>query len=158
MIPRAAYPARRQNPGNERLTHVIEAGYRLSHGAPKEHEGVHPVMTAHAAEPTPVVPPMPERNPKALRAAIAQHAPQLLPNFDEHWKWAVADAYDISTVPAFMARWWGEFAIARDPKLDAHMANLHHRAAESTDIAEAKALMEEASHIRHEVQRLEPGQ
>jgi hypothetical protein len=34
-------------------------------------------MTAHAAEPTPVVPPMPERNPKALREAIAEHAPQL---------------------------------------------------------------------------------
>ncbi|MFC8387520.1 MULTISPECIES: DUF6247 family protein [unclassified Streptomyces] len=115
-------------------------------------------MSARAAESTPAVPPMPERNPKALRAAIAQHAPQLLPDFDEHWKWAVADAYDISTVPAFMARWWGEYAVARDPELDAHMADLHHRAAGSTDIAEAKALLEEASHIRHEVQRLEPGQ
>ncbi|MFJ7767552.1 DUF6247 family protein [Streptomyces sp. NPDC097107] len=115
-------------------------------------------MSAHAAEPTPVVPPMPERNPKALRAAIAQHAPQLLPDFDDHWRWAVADAYDISTVPAFMARWWGEYAIARDPKLDAHMADLHHRASESTDLAEAKALLEEASHIRYESQRLEPGQ
>ncbi|MFE9939066.1 hypothetical protein [Streptomyces hirsutus] len=114
-------------------------------------------MTAHAPEPTPVVPPMPERNPKALRAAIAQHAPQLLPDFDDHWKWAVADAYDISTVPAFMARWWGEYAIARDPKLDAHMADLHHRAAEATDLAEAKALLEEASHLRYEAQRLEPG-
>ncbi|MFH9572189.1 DUF6247 family protein [Streptomyces sp. NPDC017230] len=115
-------------------------------------------MTAHAAKPTPVVPPMPERNPKALRAAIAQHAPQLLPDFDDHWKWAVADAYDISTVPAFMARWWGEYAIARDPKLDAHMAGLHQRAAGSTGLAGGKALLEEASHIRYEAQRLEPRQ
>ncbi|MGX4691655.1 DUF6247 family protein [Streptomyces sp. JNUCC 63] len=115
-------------------------------------------MTAHAAEPTPVVPPMPERNPKALRAAIAQHAPQLLPDFDDHWKWAVADAYDISTVPAFMARWWGEYAIARDPKLDAHMADLHQRASESTDIAEAKALIEEAAKIRYRAREVRPGQ
>ncbi|MEW2076934.1 hypothetical protein AB0941_25380 [Streptomyces sp. NPDC013433] len=46
-------------------------------------------MIAYAAESTSAVPPMPERNPKALRAAIAQHAPQLLPDFDEHWKWAI---------------------------------------------------------------------
>lgn len=147
-----------QAPVDDRLTGAAEAGYRRRHGALKEHEGVHPVMSAHAAEPTPVVPPMPERNPKALRAAIAQHAPRLLPDFDDHWKWAVADAYDISTVPAFMARWWGEYAIARDPKLDAHMADLHHRAAESTDLAEAKALLEEASEVRHRVRKAEPGQ
>lgn len=115
-------------------------------------------MTLHAAEPAPGIPPMPDRTPKALREAIAQHAPQLLPDFDEHWKWAVADAYDISTVPAFMARWWVEYAIARDPKLDAYVTDLHHRAAESTDIAEAKALIEESSNIRHQAQRLEPGQ
>ncbi|MER6106511.1 DUF6247 family protein [Streptomyces sp. NPDC001832] len=115
-------------------------------------------MTVHAAEPTPVVPTMPERNPKALRAAITQHAPQLLPDFDEHWKWAVADAYDISTVPAFMARWWGEYAIARDPGLDAHVADLEARAADCTDLAEAKALLEEASNIRHQALRMEPGE
>ncbi|WP_432119644.1 hypothetical protein [Streptomyces sp. bgisy032] len=115
-------------------------------------------MTAHAAEPTPAVPPMPERTPKALREAIAEHAPQLLSDFDEHWKWAVADSYDISTVPAFMARWWGQYAIARDPRLDAHVTDLEQRASECTDINEAKALLEEASNIRHQVRRLEPGQ
>ncbi|MFH9859775.1 hypothetical protein [Streptomyces sp. NPDC017202] len=115
-------------------------------------------MTAHAAEPVPAVPPMPERTPKALREAIAQHAPQLLADFDEHWKWAVADAYDISTVPAFMARWWGEYAIARDVRLDALVTDLEHRAADSTDLAEAKQLLEEVSHLRYEAQRLEPGQ
>ncbi|KFG72208.1 DUF6247 family protein [Streptomyces mutabilis] len=115
-------------------------------------------MSAHAAEPRPGVPPMPERNPKALRAAIAQHAPQLLPDFDEHWKRAIADTFDIGPLPAFMARWWGEYAIARDPELDARMADLHHRAAESTDLAEAKALLEEASEIRHWVRKTEPGE
>ncbi|MFG2682951.1 DUF6247 family protein [Streptomyces sp. NPDC048392] len=115
-------------------------------------------MSAHAPEPTPVVPPMPERTPKALRAAIAQHTPQLLPDFDEHWKRAIADTFDIGPLPAFMARWWSEYAIARDPELDAYVMDLHRRAAESTDLAEAKALLEEASEIRHKVRTTEPGE
>ncbi|MFE3857328.1 DUF6247 family protein [Streptomyces griseorubiginosus] len=115
-------------------------------------------MTAHAAEPTPAVPPMPERNPKALREAIARHAPQLLPDFDEHWKRAIADTFDIGPLPAFLARWWVEYAIARDPQLDAHVDDLHHRAAEATDYAVAKALLEEVSNIRYGARELEPGQ
>ncbi|MFF8192131.1 hypothetical protein ACF05L_15030 [Streptomyces bobili] len=110
------------------------------------------------AEPVSAVPPIPERAPKALHEAIAQHAPQLLPGFDEHWKRAVADAYDISTVPAFMARWWGEYAIARDMGLDARVTDLEHRAADSAELVEAKVLLEEVSHIRYAVQRLQPGQ
>ncbi|MFI6409155.1 hypothetical protein [Streptomyces sp. NPDC050548] len=116
-------------------------------------------MTAHAAEPEPSVPPMPERTPKALRGAIAQHTPELLPDFDAHWKWAIADAYDVGPVPAFMARWWGEYALARDPRLDAHVRDLEHRAAyECTDSAEAKALLEEAAKIHYRVRDLEPGE
>ncbi|MER6014844.1 DUF6247 family protein [Streptomyces bluensis] len=115
-------------------------------------------MAAHAAELDPVVPPMPERNPKALHEAIAEHAPELLPDFDAHWKRAIADTFDLGPVPAFVARWWVEYAIARDPKLDAHLHDLEHRAAESTDFAEAKALLEEASRIRHKALRTEPGE
>ncbi|WP_210592639.1 DUF6247 family protein [Streptomyces sp. GESEQ-35] len=118
-------------------------------------------MAAHAAEPGPVVPPMPERTPKALRKAIAQHAPKLLPDFDRHWQRAIAaiaDTYDLRPVPAFVAFWWGEYAMARDPELDAHVHDLELRAAESTEIAEAKALLEEAAKIRHRVQKLEPGE
>ncbi|GHD99944.1 DUF6247 family protein [Streptomyces alanosinicus] len=115
-------------------------------------------MSAHAAEPEPIIPPMPERTPKALRRAIAQHTPTLLPDFDKHWKRAIADTYDAGPVPAFVARWWVEYAIARDPKLDAHLCDLEHRAAESTDIAEAKALLEEASTIRYRALRTEPGE
>ncbi|WP_206507518.1 hypothetical protein [Streptomyces chrestomyceticus] len=111
-----------------------------------------------AAAGEPDIPPMPARTPKALREAISRHAPQLLPDFDAHWKRYVADAYDTSTVPAFMARWWAEYAIARDPRLDAHVTALEHRAAyECTDPAEAKALLEEASNIRHMAARAEPG-
>ncbi|WP_256252149.1 DUF6247 family protein [Streptomyces sp. yr375] len=101
---------------------------------------------------------MPERTPLALREAIAADTPLLLPDFDKHWKWAIADAYNLSPVLAFMARWWGEYALARDPELDEHVHDLELRASESTDLAEAKALLEEASKIRHRVQKLEPGE
>ena len=116
-------------------------------------------MAAHAAEPAPVVPPMPERTPKALREAIAQHTPELLPDFYKHWKRAIGDTCDVGPVPAFTAFWWGEYALARDPELDARVHDLEHRAAyECTDIAEARALLEEAAKIRHRVRELEPGE
>lgn len=102
---------------------------------------------------------MPERTPKALRDAIAEHAPELLPDFDAHWKWAIADAYNLGPVPAFIAFWWGEYALARDPKLDAHVLDLEHRACyECTDAAEADALLEEAAQIRYRARDLEPGE
>ncbi|MFJ9560249.1 DUF6247 family protein [Streptomyces fuscichromogenes] len=116
-------------------------------------------MTAHATENDRVIPPMPERTPKALRAAITEHAPVLLPDFDEHWKWAIADAYDVGPVHAFMALWWGEYALARDPELDAHVHDLEYRAGNvCTDINEAKALLEEAARIRHRARAVEPGE
>jgi hypothetical protein len=67
---------------------------------------------------------MPERNPKALRAVIQQHAPQLLVDFDRHWRRDIADAYDLAPVPAFLARWWGEFARARDAETVAGVHSL----------------------------------
>lgn len=115
-------------------------------------------MVAHAAEPDAVVPPMPERTPKALRRAIAEDAPQLLADFDNHWKRAIADTYDLGPVPAFVARWWCEYAIARDPGLDAHVRDLNSRAAETADFAEAQALLEEVSKIRYRTRELEPGE
>ncbi|MGW1623381.1 hypothetical protein [Streptomyces sp. NPDC002172] len=116
-------------------------------------------MTAHATENDQVIPPMPERTPEALRAAIAEHTPELLPGFDAHWKWAIAEAGNLGPVPAFMALWWGEYAIARDRKLDAHVRDLEHRAAyECTDNAEAQALLEEAAKIHYRVRELEPGE
>lgn len=116
-------------------------------------------MSAHATEPDSFVPPMPDRTPAALRRAIAMHTPKLLPDFEEHWKWAIADAYNVTPVHAFMAFWWGEFAIARDSELNAYVHDLEYRAAyECTDITEAKALLEEASQIRYRVRELEPGE
>jgi hypothetical protein len=115
-------------------------------------------MTAHAAESNPVIPPMPERTPWALREAIAADTPSLLPDFEAHWRRAIGDAYDVGPMPAFLARWWCEYAIARDPRLDAHVAELQHRAAEATDIAEAKVLLDEVARIRYGTRKLEPGE
>ncbi|MGW1029176.1 DUF6247 family protein [Streptomyces sp. NPDC002577] len=104
------------------------------------------------------VPPMPERNPKALRAAIAQYAPKLLVDFDRHWRRDIADAYDLAPVPAFMARWWSEYALARDPQLEARVHHLEDEAAQESDYARAKALIEEAGRIRRTAAKTEPGQ
>ncbi|MBP2402586.1 DUF6247 family protein [Streptomyces syringium] len=101
---------------------------------------------------------MPERSPKALREAIAAHAPQLLADFDRHWKRDIADTYDLTPVPAFMARWWTEYALARDPRLDARVSDLEDRAADADDTAEAHALLEQAAHLRREAGHTEPGQ
>ncbi|MFD7409070.1 DUF6247 family protein [Streptomyces sp. NPDC059866] len=116
------------------------------------------ITAAHATELDPVIPPMPERTTKALRRAIAEDAPQLLPDFDKHWKRAIADTYDLGPVSAFVARWWCEYAIARDPGLDAHVRDLHRRAAETADFAEAQVLLEEVSKIRYRTRELEPGE
>ncbi|MCC3770131.1 hypothetical protein [Streptomyces sp. UNOC14_S4] len=116
-------------------------------------------MSSRHATPRPAgVPPMPGRNLKALREAIAVHAPRLLADFDRHWKRDIADTYDLTPVPAFMARWWAEYALARDPRLDARVSDLEDRAAEADDVAEARALLEQAAHLRREAGQTEPGQ
>jgi len=104
------------------------------------------------------VPSMPERTPKALRTAIATYTPKLLVDFDRHWRRDIADAYDLAPVPAFMARWWGEFALARDPELEAKVHRLEDGAAREPDGARAVSLVEEAGRIRREAAKAQPGQ
>jgi hypothetical protein len=91
---------------------------------------------------------MPKRTPKSLRAAIAQHAPQLLVDFDRHWRRDIADAYDLAPVPAFMTRWWNEYALARNPELEARVHRLEDEAAHEGNFTRAKAMIEEAGRIR----------
>ncbi|MEU9100074.1 hypothetical protein [Streptomyces sp. NPDC048361] len=104
------------------------------------------------------VPPLPERSIPALRAAIAAHAPELLPDFEASWRAKVADTYDISAAPAFLARWWAEYALARDPELDRHVRDLEERAARAADPEKAQALLEEAAEIHTRISRLGPGE
>ncbi|GAA2346018.1 DUF6247 family protein [Streptomyces kunmingensis] len=107
---------------------------------------------------TRAVPPMPEKTPKALRAAIAQYAPQLLVDFDRHWRRDIADAYDLAPVPAFMARWWSEYSLARDPQLEAKVHSLEDAAGQESDYSRAKALLAEAGDLRRAAAKAEPGQ
>ncbi|MDX2565158.1 hypothetical protein PV371_36665 [Streptomyces sp. TX20-6-3] len=104
------------------------------------------------------IPPMPERSAKALRAAIAKHTPELLDGFDLNWETAINKPHDLAPQHAFMARWWVEFAIARDPELDRQVTELEARAAEAADKDTAMALLEQASHLRREAGKAEPGQ
>ncbi|MEW1640278.1 hypothetical protein AB0469_40270 [Streptomyces sp. NPDC093801] len=101
---------------------------------------------------------MPERSIAALHAAIAAHAPDLLADFDAGWRAKAADTYDIGAAPAFLARWWAEYALARDPELDRHVRDLGERAAHSTDPDKAKALLEEAAAIHRRAGLLGPGE
>ncbi|MEU9481801.1 hypothetical protein [Streptomyces sp. NPDC048191] len=81
-------------------------------------------------------------NPKALRAAIAQHAPKLLVDFDRRWRRDITDAY----------------ALARNPQLEARVHGLEDQAAEEPDFARAKVMIEEAGQLRREAAKAEPGQ
>jgi len=42
------------------------------------------------------LPPMPQRTPKTLRAAIEQHTPKLLPDFDRDRNQKIAETYEVS--------------------------------------------------------------
>lgn len=101
---------------------------------------------------------MPERTPKALRAAIAQYTPKLLADFDRNWREKIADTYDLAPVPAFMTRWWAEFALARDPRLEAEVHRLEDEASEATDKATVMERLEEATRLRRAAGKAEPGQ
>ncbi|MGW0315133.1 DUF6247 family protein [Streptomyces flavidovirens] len=104
------------------------------------------------------IPPMPERTPQALRLAIQEHAPHLLPDFEAHWRRAIADSFSLTPVPAFMRLWWTQYAIARTPALEARLRDLEARAAKSEDPEESARLLDEYSRLRHEAAAVEPGQ
>lgn len=103
------------------------------------------------------IPPMPERTPQALRLAIQEHAPHLLPDFEAHWRRAIGDAFNLAPVPAFMQLWWTRYAIARDPDLENHLRELESRAAKSEDPEESTRLLAEYSRLWHAAGGVEPG-
>ncbi|MFD4593198.1 hypothetical protein [Streptomyces rubiginosohelvolus] len=104
------------------------------------------------------LPPMPEHTPQALRLAIQEHTPHLLPDFEAHWKRVIGDAFNITPVPAFMRLWWTQYAIARNPVLDSHLRDLEARAAKSEDPDESLRLLEEYSRLRQEAAERKPGE
>ncbi|MFB7294094.1 DUF6247 family protein [Actinacidiphila glaucinigra] len=117
-----------------------------------------PVHVGGSGGDKPRVPPMPEQTPQALRLAIQEHAPHLLPDFEAHWRRAIGDAFNLTPVPAFMRLWWTEYAIARDPRLAARLLDLEARAAKCEDPEESAGLLAEYSRLRREAAMVKPGQ
>jgi hypothetical protein len=97
----------------------------------------------------PVIP-LPERNPAALRAAVAQLDPSALARFEADWTAATARARDeYSMLPAryFVEHWWSWVAVERWPQLATRLRACERVVAESSDHAERRAAAAEISDI-----------
>lgn len=82
--------------------------------------------------------------PDQLRAAIAADCPHRLVDYDGH----LAGRQPTS---AFIHLWRIEHAISSRPDLEQQLDSLYRQAQNSADYAEAKALLEQASQIRHKI-------
>ena len=99
----------------------------------------------------PVIP-LPERNPAALRAAVARLDPSAVAKFETDWAAATARARDeYSMLPAryFVEHWWAWVAVERWPGLAARLHACERVVAESEDHAERRAAAAEISDILH---------
>lgn len=97
----------------------------------------------------PVVP-LPERDPAALRAAVARLDPMALTKFEADWTAATARARDeYSLLPAryFVEHWFSWVAIERWPKMAARLHACERIVAESQDRTERRAAAAEISEI-----------
>jgi hypothetical protein len=100
----------------------------------------------------PVIP-LPERNPAALRAAVAQLDPAALAKFETDWAAATTRARDeYSMLPAryFVEHWWSWVAVERWPRLAARLHTCERIVAESEDRAERRSAAAEISEILHQ--------
>jgi hypothetical protein len=97
----------------------------------------------------PVVP-LPEREPAAIRAAVARIDPAALAKFEADWTAATARARDeYSLLPAryFVEHWFTWVAVERWPQLAARFHACERIVAESADRAERRAAAAEISQI-----------
>ncbi|MFZ3494130.1 hypothetical protein ACODT5_13045 [Streptomyces sp. 5.8] len=102
--------------------------------------------------PQPSAIPQPPVQPEAIRAALAQVAPQLLADFDRDRAASTARARaEVSAIPlrTFTEAWAVEVAIARHPETAARLHVLEARAGEVTDLGEARDIAAEISRIRN---------
>lgn len=107
-------------------------------------------MTAtHEDGQQPVVP-LPERDPAALRAAVAKLDTAALAKFESDWTAATARARDeYSLMPAryFVEHWWTWVAVERWPTLAARLRDCERVVAESADRNARRAAAAEISEI-----------
>ncbi|WP_328926766.1 hypothetical protein OG429_20645 [Streptomyces sp. NBC_00190] len=96
--------------------------------------------------------PQPPAQPEAIRAALAQVAPQLLADFDRDRAASTARARaEVSAIPlrTFTEAWAVEVAIARHPETATRLHALEARAGEVTDLGDARDIAAEISRIRN---------
>ena len=106
-------------------------------------EGQQPVM------------PLPERDPAALRVAVARLDPVALAKFEADWTAATArarDEYSILPVRHFVEHWFTWVAVERWPQLAARLRACERVVAESQDRAERRAAAAEISQILREAE------
>ena len=104
----------------------------------------------------PVVP-LPDREPAAIRAAVARLDPAALARFEADWTAATARARDeYSLLPAryFVEHWFNWVAVARWPGLAARLRACERIVAESPDRAERRAAAAEISQILRQAETI----
>jgi hypothetical protein len=104
----------------------------------------------------PVVP-LPDREPAAIRAAVARLDPAALARFEDGWTAATARARDeYSLLPAryFVEHWFNWVAVARWPELAARLRACERIVAESPDRAERRAAAAEISQILRQAETI----
>jgi hypothetical protein len=104
----------------------------------------------------PVVP-LPDREPAAIRAAVARLDPAALARFEADWTAATARARDeYSLLPAryFVEHWFNWVAVARWPELAARLRACELVVAESPDRAERRAAAAEISQILRQAETI----
>jgi hypothetical protein len=95
----------------------------------------------------PVVP-SPEREPAAIRAAVARLDPAALARFEADWTAATArtrDEYSLLPARYFVEHWFTWVAVARWPELAVRLRACERIVTESPDRAERRAAAAEIS-------------
>jgi hypothetical protein len=104
----------------------------------------------------PVVP-LPEREPAAIRAAVARLDPAALARFEADWTAATARARDeYSLLPAryFVEHWFNWVAVARWPELASRLRACERVVAESPNRAERREAAAEISQILRQAETI----
>jgi Family of unknown function (DUF6247) len=107
-------------------------------------------MTATREDGQQPVVPLPDRDPAALRAAVAKLDTAALAKFESDWTAATAQARDeYSLMPAryFVEHWWTWVAVERWPALAARLRDCERIVAESADRNARRAAAAEISEI-----------
>ena len=101
--------------------------------------------------------PLPDREPAAIRAAVARLDPAALVRFEADWTAATArarDEYSLLPVRYFVEHWFNWVAVARWPELAARLRACERMVAESPDRAERRAAAAEISQILRQAESI----